>query len=78
MVFMDIQMPVVDGFEAARRIRCPSSLVRDRKIPIVATTAHVQEGYRQRCLDIGMHDYIPKPVNPDAMYAKIAQWAMDA
>lgn len=61
LILMDIQMPVMDGFETTRRIR--SSSERWRDIPIVAMTAHAMSGDEQRCLTAGMDGYLSKPVN---------------
>jgi len=61
LVFMDIQMPVLDGFAAARRVRA-HELPLGRHTPILAMTAHAMEGYRERCLAGGMDGYVTKPV----------------
>jgi CheY-like chemotaxis protein len=61
LVFMDIQMPVLDGFAAARRLRA-HELPLGRHTPILAMTAHAMEGYRERCLAGGMDGYVTKPV----------------
>jgi two-component system, sensor histidine kinase and response regulator len=71
MVFMDVQMPVMDGLEATRIIRSKESHVRDHNIPIIAMTAHAMAGDRKICMDAGMNDYITKPVNPDLLLEKI-------
>jgi len=67
LVFMDIQMPVLNGYEATRAIRDPASGVRNPGIPIVAMTAHAMQGDRERCLQAGMDDYVSKPVTPLAV-----------
>jgi CheY-like chemotaxis protein/HPt (histidine-containing phosphotransfer) domain-containing protein len=73
VVFMDCQMPELDGYEATKRIR--ESETSAARLPIVAMTAHAMQGDRQRCLDSGMDDYISKPVVPDALYAALMRWA---
>jgi PAS domain S-box-containing protein len=67
LILMDCQMPELDGFEATRRIRSGEELGGRRRIPIVAMTANAMAGDRERCLEAGMDDYIPKPVMPDAL-----------
>ena len=62
LVFMDIQMPELDGFEATQAVRDPQSRVRNPRIPIIAMTAHAMKGDRERCLAEGMDDYVSKPI----------------
>jgi signal transduction histidine kinase/DNA-binding response OmpR family regulator/HPt (histidine-containing phosphotransfer) domain-containing protein len=69
MVFMDIHMPELDGFQATQMIRRLGT--RASILPIIAMTARAMEGDRQMCLDSGMDDYLPKPINPVDLYAVI-------
>ncbi|MDT9545952.1 MAG: response regulator [Chlorobium phaeovibrioides] len=62
LVFMDCQMPEMDGYEATRRIRSSSGMKSSRNIPVVAMTANVMKGDRERCIASGMDDYIGKPL----------------
>ena len=70
-VLMDCQMPVMDGFEAARRIREQSLL---SELPVIAMTANVMEGDREKCLEAGMNDYIGKPVVQADLKKTLARW----
>ncbi len=72
LVLMDIQMPDMDGFEAARIIRDPNSPVKNHAVPIIATTAYAMKGDRERCLESGMNDYIAKPFSITELFAKIS------
>ncbi len=74
LVLMDLQMPIMDGFEATRAIRDPLSAVRNRRVPIVAMTAHALKGDRERCLEAGMDDYVTKPVDPKKLAKVTEQW----
>jgi CheY-like chemotaxis protein/HPt (histidine-containing phosphotransfer) domain-containing protein len=73
LVFMDLQMPVMDGLEASRRIH--SQLPAARMPRIVAMTANAMPSDRQRCIDAGMDDYIAKPILPAGVQALIEKWA---
>jgi CheY-like chemotaxis protein/HPt (histidine-containing phosphotransfer) domain-containing protein len=81
LILMDIEMPVMDGFAAARAIRdIEERLGREdagsirKHIPIVAMTAHAVPGFRERCTQAGMDDYIAKPVRRDALIAMVEKW----
>jgi len=74
IVFMDCQMPVMDGLEATQRIRDPQSRVKDHAIPVVAMTANAMKSDRDRCLEVGMDDYISKPVDPGKLRQVLDQW----
>lgn len=74
LVFMDCQMPVMDGYEASRHIRDPQSNVLDRAIPIIAMTANAMPGDREKCLAAGMNDFISKPVEPDKLQQALETW----
>ncbi len=77
LVLMDIQMPVMDGFETASIIRDRESNVLDHDVFIVAMTAHATREDRQKCLDCGMNDYLSKPFKPNDLFDIInKQWGM--
>ncbi len=69
VILMDVQMPGMDGFEATRRIRKAETETASRPTPIIGVTAHVRSEDRQKCLDVGMTDFIPKPFDPDKVEA---------
>jgi len=72
LVIMDVQMPVMNGHEATRRIR--ERLPEAKKgVPILAMTAFATAGEAEKCLSSGMDDYIPKPFNPKNLYTKVAR-----
>ncbi|MFC3533138.1 response regulator [Vogesella facilis] len=72
LVLMDMQMPVLDGLETTRRIRAQEVLSGDH-LPIIAMTANVMNGDRERCLDAGMDGYIGKPITVEKVLDEIAR-----
>lgn len=89
-IFMDMQMPVMDGLEATKQIRnlecglwndlnVEQSEIRNPKseiirIPIIAMTANAMEGDREKCLEAGMDDYIPKPIKREVVFDMVEKW----
>jgi signal transduction histidine kinase/CheY-like chemotaxis protein len=72
MILMDCQMPGMDGYEATARVRASSTAYRS--IPIVAVTASAIQGDREKCLALGMNDYVSKPVHPDELGRVLTKW----
>jgi CheY-like chemotaxis protein len=77
MIFMDVQMPEMDGYEATRRIRA-SGAARAAEIPIVAMTANVFREDIERCLNAGMNDHIAKPLDIDDLLMKLRKYCRGA
>jgi CheY-like chemotaxis protein len=73
IVLTDISMPVMDGVEATKRIRDIQAQF-GLSIPIVGVTAHAMADDRQRCLDAGMDDHLPKPVKPAPLRDLLLRW----
>ncbi|NGZ26968.1 MAG: PAS domain S-box protein [Magnetococcales bacterium] len=71
IVLMDVQMPVLDGLEATRRIRALDGFMA---LPIIAMTANALDSDRERCLSAGMNDHIIKPVEPVRLYTVLCKW----
>ncbi|NJN47479.1 MAG: response regulator [Candidatus Competibacteraceae bacterium] len=71
LVLMDLQMPVMDGYEATRQIKADP---RCAELPIIAMTANVLAGERERCLAVGMNDYLAKPIDVPVLYRTLQHW----
>ncbi|HSG21353.1 MAG TPA: DUF3365 domain-containing protein [Azonexus sp.] len=71
LILMDMQMPLMDGLEATRRIRAMASC---HDVPIVAMTANAFAEDKARCFEAGMNDFISKPINPESFYALVLKW----
>ncbi len=69
-ILMDCQMPEMDGYEATRYIRANIS----KDTPIIAMTANAMTGDKEKCLDVGMNDYIPKPISDNNLYTVLSKW----
>lgn len=74
VILMDIQMPEMDGLEAAARLREDRTLDRT---PIIAMTAHAMTGDHEKSLAAGMQDHIAKPIDPEELYATLVRWVVD-
>ncbi len=75
LILMDCQMPVMDGFEAARHIRRLET--SGLHVPIVAMTANAMQGDRELCIEAGMDDYMSKPIEPKALSTILSKWLPD-
>jgi signal transduction histidine kinase/DNA-binding response OmpR family regulator/HPt (histidine-containing phosphotransfer) domain-containing protein len=71
-ILMDIQMPVMDGYTAAREIRNSKSEIRN--VPIIAMTAHAMAGDREKSLEAGMNDHVTKPIDTDELFTALVKW----
>ena len=74
IIFMDCEMPIMDGLESTANIRRDEKEQGLARIPIIALTANVMDGYRERCLATGMDDYLPKPISKNEVNNMIRKW----
>lgn len=75
LIFMDCQMPEMDGFDTARHIRSLTDSL-NKQTPIVAVTADAMKGAREKCLESGMNDYVTKPIEMDKLSSVMGQWLL--
>jgi signal transduction histidine kinase/CheY-like chemotaxis protein/HPt (histidine-containing phosphotransfer) domain-containing protein len=78
LVLMDCQMPVLDGYQATRRLRAREADAGAARLPVVAMTANAMAGDRERCLQAGMDDYLSKPVNRASLQSCLQRWQSQA
>lgn len=74
LILMDVQMPLMDGFTATREIRTLEAEQNRDRVPIIALTAHALKGYRERCLQNGMDEYLSKPYKKGKLLQAIRRW----
>jgi CheY-like chemotaxis protein len=70
LILMDMSLPILDGWEAVRRLKTNNDL---RDIPIIALTAHAMQGDKERALKCGCEDYLSKPIDDDLLFDKITR-----
>ena len=75
LILMDLSLPVIDGWEATRRIKANVGL---RSIPIIALTAHAMSGNEEKAKAAGCDDYLSKPIDEDLLYAKLRAFLGDS
>jgi CheY-like chemotaxis protein len=71
LILMDLSLPIMDGWEATRRLKANADL---RSIPVIALTAHAMKGDEEKALAAGCDDYLAKPIDEDELMAKIARY----
>ena len=71
LILMELSLPVVDGWEATRRLKADPALAR---IPVIALTAHAMRGDEERAREAGCDDFLSKPLNEDVLFAALRRW----
>lgn len=71
LILMDIQLPVIDGYEATKKIK---AMEETKDIPVIALTSYAMKGDREKALNIGCDGYIEKPINPETFLAEIKKF----
>ena len=74
LILMDINMPIMDGLEATKKIRALEDAAQAPRTPIVAVTAHDDAETKQDCNEAGMDAFVPKPVHPDLLIGALSKW----
>jgi CheY-like chemotaxis protein len=74
LVLMDLQMPEMDGYEATEKIRKSTDSSFDPQIPIIALTAHALQSDKERCFQVGMNDFLTKPIDPERLYEVLKKY----
>lgn len=78
LVFMDVQMPIMDGFEATRQLRALEAEQALDPLPVIALTANAMAQDRAACIDAGMNDFLPKPITKQGLQMLVARWIASA
>jgi len=71
LILMDLSLPVIDGWEATRRIKADAATAA---IPVIALTAHAMSGDEEKARAAGCDDFMTKPIDEDLLFAKLRQW----
>jgi CheY-like chemotaxis protein len=74
LMLMDVEMPIMDGYETTRRIRSWEKAAKASPIPILGMTAHALKGHREKCLEVGMNDYLAKPFTPNQLHSLLGKY----
>ena len=74
LIVMDVSMPVMDGYEATRKIRTLEKKMGPARTPIIAATAHILPEDRAKCLEVGMDDFISKPMRKQTLDETLDKW----